>query len=668
MEILQLAYRNQVVILDLQHLTAEQMDELLLPLLNSPNVWPTGYAFVTGDIARFQRGHPDIQAFARPPANYVELRRLAALVLRQVPPGLSGLCRLVLDRDLDKTQQLSNWRQRPLTTDQLHYAGLDAVCSAMLAEQLCRRQLGGRSPQTLSAEELQSCFDTVLGAWDLSGLHLQLPIANMTLREDLLAQLTSLPPLDASSASSDESGPGQADGSHQLAAADPVRVDAALARLKLDPAEVLRPKTESGDDTEALAVGKSIALIAGAYPLVVLLRGGDKIKLRAVRQLLGLQPSALRLARRQECARYFGYIPGTMPPLGFVRPVLTLADYHLFEFDGDERIAFGSGQAGRHLVLSPSQLRELVPASHIVSLSKDLTEATGGAAAALSSQANAALAAAVANKQPGGKRAAFATLNPVDVDLCALDKRFVADGSCGRLVRWMRCAGFDTEQVDTSDPQRLIAAAVREGRILLTIHRKVAEAASDTVPTHFMFNANTKEQFLSIVKRFDLRPDPTTFLMRCSKCNGAVVPATREELEGLVPPLVLEKTKELWRCQRCSQPFWQGTSYTNVTNLFKSLLGDAVSFIDERREARRRHRRQRGRGGDEGQQGADGKEDEGAEAGEEVAEEEEEDEEEEEYDGGEKETGDEAQSRSNASAKKGDEEALVAELGRFDLS
>eukprot|EP00116_Pleurobrachia_bachei_P001333 sb/3461595/ len=42
-------------------------------------------------------------------------------------PGLSGLCKLLLGGELDKTCQISNWESRPLSADQIRYAALDSL-------------------------------------------------------------------------------------------------------------------------------------------------------------------------------------------------------------------------------------------------------------------------------------------------------------------------------------------------------------------------------------------------------------------------------------------------------------------------------------------------------------------------------------------------------------
>ena len=42
--------------------------------------------------------------------------------------SLSNLVRLCLGKKLDKSNQFSNWQQRPLREEQIRYAALDAFC------------------------------------------------------------------------------------------------------------------------------------------------------------------------------------------------------------------------------------------------------------------------------------------------------------------------------------------------------------------------------------------------------------------------------------------------------------------------------------------------------------------------------------------------------------
>lgn len=57
--------------------------------------------------------------------------------------SLKALAELHLGLQLDKAEQRGDWSRRPLSTEQLHYAALDAVCTLLLYEQQAARGLRG---------------------------------------------------------------------------------------------------------------------------------------------------------------------------------------------------------------------------------------------------------------------------------------------------------------------------------------------------------------------------------------------------------------------------------------------------------------------------------------------------------------------------------------------
>lgn len=50
--------------------------------------------------------------------------------------SLAHICKQVLGKELCKTQTLTNWRRRPLRSNQIHYAGLDAYILIKIYEKL----------------------------------------------------------------------------------------------------------------------------------------------------------------------------------------------------------------------------------------------------------------------------------------------------------------------------------------------------------------------------------------------------------------------------------------------------------------------------------------------------------------------------------------------------
>jgi uncharacterized protein with PIN domain len=230
-----------------------------------------------------------------------------------------------------------------------------------------------------------------------------------------------------------------------------------------------------------------------------------------------------------------------MPPVGFRRSVLYIADSELL----DQRLSsavFGGGAPETRLLLGFNALRQVHPQLHIVLLAKPVHPVP---------------------LPPGVSKAMFGEGEKA---------KFIADRMCGRLVRWLRCAGYDCEMLSDNAVGPLARCARRERRVVLTCSRKYAQQLAG-VPYYLVLGADVRHQFLDVVGHFGLRPEPETLLSRCSKCNGLLRTASHEEVTGIVPDNVIEHVASFWRCKGCGQIFWQGSTYRNVSALFSELFG-----------------------------------------------------------------------------------------------
>lgn len=151
--------------------------------------------------------------------------------------------------------------------------------------------------------------------------------------------------------------------------------------------------------------------------------------------------------------------------------------------------------------------------------------------------------------------------------------RFVADAMLGRLAKSMRILGYDVSYDPASDDASLKLAAVRDQRIILTRDREVAETGLP-VRVVLVSSDHHKEQLRQVVSEFGL-PAPEARFTRCLVCNLPVEDVPKAEVEGAVPPYVLETQDSFARCRRCGRVYWNATHVAHAVEWLDEVLGAA---------------------------------------------------------------------------------------------
>src|SRR5579863_2257770 len=95
-------------------------------------------------------------------------------------------------------------------------------------------------------------------------------------------------------------------------------------------------------------------------------------------------------------------------------------------------------------------------------------------------------------------------------------RRWIADEMLGRLARYLRFLGEDTEYVRGLSDANLLKRAIAENRWLLTRDRQLGARAPRAVT---LPSSSLVEQLRFLRARFPDLPTEVTF-ERCSLCNG----------------------------------------------------------------------------------------------------------------------------------------------------
>jgi uncharacterized protein len=139
--------------------------------------------------------------------------------------------------------------------------------------------------------------------------------------------------------------------------------------------------------------------------------------------------------------------------------------------------------------------------------------------------------------------------------------RFVADVMLGKLARLMRLAGYDVEYDSGADDAALKKRSSR--RVLLTKDRELADAARRV---HFVRSIGAENQFVEIRRLFAL---PESAKARCSMCNLKIRRIAKEKIRHLVPPYVIQASRQFYLCPKCKRVYWAGTHMDRILAVIK---------------------------------------------------------------------------------------------------
>jgi uncharacterized protein len=130
---------------------------------------------------------------------------------------------------------------------------------------------------------------------------------------------------------------------------------------------------------------------------------------------------------------------------------------------------------------------------------------------------------------------------------------FLCDRNLGRLAKWLRIMGFDTELMKVWD-DGAIENSLSSGRIFLTRKRSLAGRTGCIVmeSDHVRAQVSLLFRVLSLGDR--LRP-----FTRCSICNQQLKCAKPDDVKTRVPEYVYATQDAFGECPVCARVYWRGT-------------------------------------------------------------------------------------------------------------
>ncbi len=141
--------------------------------------------------------------------------------------------------------------------------------------------------------------------------------------------------------------------------------------------------------------------------------------------------------------------------------------------------------------------------------------------------------------------------------------KFVCDFMLGRLARWMRLLGYDTEFLKETDYNKLIVYAEKEGRTIITRNSRL----KDFKNVIFIKEEKIEKQLQIILTLF---PE-TNPLTRCSICNTLIEKIGKEDVYGKVPEYVYDTQNNFYFCPECKKIYWEGTHIELMREFLKRV-------------------------------------------------------------------------------------------------
>ena len=150
---------------------------------------------------------------------------------------------------------------------------------------------------------------------------------------------------------------------------------------------------------------------------------------------------------------------------------------------------------------------------------------------------------------------------------------FFVDAMLGHIAKKLRLLGFDSEYFSDIDDSKLIEKAHTECRTIISRdYSLIQRAKKKGISIVYVSKEDEFEQFLEILKITGLEIKKISGdTARCTKCNAETFRIDKSEIKNPIPPLVLEQNDLFWKCEKCSQIYWEGTHIKNLQKFFDDL-------------------------------------------------------------------------------------------------
>jgi len=139
----------------------------------------------------------------------------------------------------------------------------------------------------------------------------------------------------------------------------------------------------------------------------------------------------------------------------------------------------------------------------------------------------------------------------------------------GRLAKWLRILGFDTEYFKEANISSLVIQALRENRVIITRNHRLPRSAGLKIV--LIKEEKLKEQLREVLKALEISLDSVLMFSRCIICNEELAEIAKDKIKDRVPEYVFNTQEDFIRCPKCERIYWQGTHWGNVEAILKEI-------------------------------------------------------------------------------------------------
>ena len=150
---------------------------------------------------------------------------------------------------------------------------------------------------------------------------------------------------------------------------------------------------------------------------------------------------------------------------------------------------------------------------------------------------------------------------------------FFVDAMLGNIAKKLRLLGFDSEYFSDIDDLKLLEKSKNQNRTIVSKdHNLIKRAEKMGIPYVFITKGDEIEQFLEILEKTHLEFNEISGdLARCPKCNFTTSQIKKSEIINKIPKKILEYHDKFWKCDGCSQIYWEGTHIKNLQEFVSKM-------------------------------------------------------------------------------------------------